>query len=853
MLYLALVKNSLCSIKELIRKSLKLPFCLAVSAYYLLACIYSNTFNWQIASLIAVIALIIAFCWLIPHENINHRLDKQVNYLSRKTTYNRPYSICLILIELFAFSFLSYRYFSDLARQREIAKIYIKPYSLEQAKDIGNSNFYYYSKNLENTKAKLKIEKFQKEVDLPVITSNLLQRTKGVEQCFAQTMEGLRVLLVFTNESSAVFPSHVLQAGTALRIKGNLELPKIANITSSFSEQHYLACHGIYLILKVKMWRTCRLHMSLLQRISLSIYKLQNFHYYWHRLLGRHLNNVDVGLVQAVSMANGTYLSNLDKRAFQLAGIIHVLVASGQHLHYLLLLLMLGLEASSLNWYKRQFFALILLIIFACFYFYELAFWRALCQFIVEETAKLFRHNWSKLRALSAGNFLLLAWQPYAIISISFQLSLLACLVLYFWQPYFQTLSTFKINAKGQRERLYLHSMSAYYKTVQSIAKQKPIFWQAKLCHNPLVRGLIIMLSIQLIYGICNLSEAQLSLAQILGNLLLLPQLTIMSITFNIFSFLNAVAISFNLSFSTTIASALSCFVKYLRLNLQFIAKFSSWTVNKRTLLVICLLFYIVFLICKSFNAHKNKASSIVIIYNRSKLCTCPLLIILLLLIPLCRLTQYNLFYFSHGQAEAFILQYQQAGQSRNLLFIQAASKDTPIITQYMRQKNIAYFDIVAIANLKSLNFGACKKLAEQGMIKHIICKCEQNTNRDLQTFNYLEQLCQFRHIKLLALTRQELNKQIPIHLTDQLSLHMYFAESDDSLRVLIKAGKQIIMNWPNYVAKEFRKRQMNLVDKEWIISQNWLTKRVTITTNYGLHSLSGYLGIIKAKGEVKN
>lgn len=849
MWYLALVKNSLHIIKELARKSLKLPFCLAVSAFYLLACIYSNTFNWLISSLIAVNVLIVALCWLISNENINHySVNKQVNYLSRKTTYKRSYSICLILIELLAFSFLSYRYFSDLARQREIVKTYIKPYSLEQAKNIDNSNFYYYSKELENRKAKLQIDKFEKTIDLPVITSNLLQSKKGVEQCFAQTMEGLRVLLVFTNESSAVSPSRILQAGTALMIRGNLELPKIANISSSFSEQYYLASHGIYLILKVKTWRTCRLNISFLQRLSLSIYRLQNFHYYWHRLLSKHLNNVDVGLVQAVSMANGTYLSNIDKKAFQQAGIIHVLVASGQHLHYLLLFLMLGLEASSLNWYKRQLFALILLIIFACFYFYDLAFWRALCQFIVEEIAKLCGCNWSKLRSLSVGNFLLLAWQPYAIISISFQLSLLACLVLYFWQPYFQTLSTFKINTKGRREKLYLHSMSAYYKTVQRIAKQKSIFWQAKLCNNHLLRGLIIMLSIQSIYGICNLLEAQLSLTQILGNLLLLPQLTIFSITFNIFSFLNAVAISFNLSFSATIASVLSCLVKYLRLNLLFFAKFSSWTVNKRTLLVICLLFYIVFLICKSFNVHENRASSSSVLCYRSKLCNCLLLIILLFLIQLCRLTQYKLLYFSHGQAETFILQYQQAGQAHNLLFIQAASKNTPIITQYMRQKNIAYFDIAVIASFRSLNFGVCKKLAEQGMIKHIICKCEPKTNRDFQTFSYLEQLCRFRHIKLLALTRRELRKQIQIHLTNQLSLHIFFAESDDSLRALLKSGKQIIMNWPNYVQKEFGKRQMNVVDKEWIISQNWLTKRVTITTNYSLRSLSGYLGIIKAR-----
>lgn len=849
MWYLALVKNNLYIIRELIRKSLKLPFCLAVSAHYLLVRIYQNTFNWLISSLIAVNVLIVALCCLIPNENINqHLVNTRVNYLSRKTTYKRSYSICLVLIELFAFIFLSYRYFSDLARQREIVTTYIKPYRVEQAKNIDNSNFYYYSKALETKKAKLQIDKFQKAIDLPVITSNLLQSKKGVEQCFAQTMEGLRVLLVFTNESSAVFPSRILQAGTALRIKGNLELPKIANITSSFSEQHYLASNGIYLIIKVKTWRTCRLNMSLLQRISLSIYKLQNFHYYWHRILSKHLNNVDGGLVQAVSLANGTYLSNLDKKAFQQAGIIHVLVASGQHLHYFLLFLMLGLEASSLNWYKRQFFALILLIIFASFYFYELAFWRALCQFIVEEIAKLCGCNWSKLRSLSVGNFLLLTWQPYAIISISFQLSLLACLVLYFWQPYFQTLSTFKINAKGRGERLYLHSMSAYYKTVQRIAKQKAIFWQAKLCNNHLVRGLIIMLSIQLIYGICNLAEAQLSLTQILGNLLLLPQLTILSVTFNIFSFLNAVAISFNLSFSSTIASILSYLVKYLRFNLLFLAKFRYWTVNKRTLLVICLFFYIAFLIRKSFNMHENKAGSTLILYYRSKLCTCLLLIILLFLMYLCRLTQYNLHYFSHGQAEAFIFQYRQAGQAHHLLFIQAASKDTPIIKQYMRQKDIAYFDMAVIASFRNLNFGACKKLAEQGLIKYIICRYEPITNRDFQTFSYLEQLCQFRQIKLLALTRQGLKKQISLHLTNQLSLHMYFVERDDSLRVFLKYGKQIIMNWPNYVQKGFGKRQMNVVDKEWIISQNWLTKRVTITTNYSLRSLSGYLGIIKAR-----
>lgn len=544
---IALVKMLALYILGLYRQCLNLPLILAVFIYYLLVLLYKRNFNWHYSLFVASLFLLA----LMLLQIISSSLAQKTEICSKKLSKYRTYIVFALVVEMLAFALLTWRYCADLKEQRALLKPYFANY--------------------------------KQLITLPVYTSSLMIEKSNSHQCYACTKSGLRLLLIFKNSSFSLRTSKLIKAGSLLEVKGSLCTPKLARGRGDFSERDYLASYGVYAKLKVKTWKTKAVQVSFRQFWQISISKLQNFHYYWHQLLSLYLPKADAGLVQALSLANGTYLSKQDKQAFQQAGIIHVLVASGQHINYLVILLMLIVEASSLNWHKRQLLSIVMLLILACFYLREVAFWRALCQFVVLHIARLRGHNLSKLQALSISNGILLSWKPYFITNLSFHLSLLACLTIYFCQSYFKQHSTYK---------------SVHKKQTATIASQ--------LIQKRILQNMLIMLCIQLVYGIFNLLDKSITLAQVLGNLFVLPQLLIMHLVLNLLSLLNALAVTFNLpKFACNVAVFIKFLLGYLRLILNLVNKCAVFSLDKRQLLLGLLCFLGIYCFVKIRQAAK--------------------------------------------------------------------------------------------------------------------------------------------------------------------------------------------------------------------------------------------------------
>ncbi len=816
-------KQSLVYILALYLKFSYAPFALAVIAYALTIINFAGSFSIKqslsLGSLMLLLALSLQFVAM---------------YVTRcKAGFNWQFGLYLACLQILCFSFLTWRYFNDLTEQRQLIEPYISNYNrtvssefqsailgeLKSAKRL-TGHFYHQSLDLAKQFPFLQTEKWHLAIKTKVLTTSLLQtRQYGTKQCIAQTPNRLRLQLVFPNSSFSKLTTAYLKAGDYLEVQGSLEAPPNALTADGFDARRYLASKGIYLILQVKSWKTIDpSQLSWPNRLLKSLVSLQNMHYYWQQLLRHSLNEEDAGLAQAVSLANGNYLAKRDKSAFQTAGIIHALVASGQHVNYLLALIFLLVEASPFTWYKRQILALCLLAFLACFYLTEIAFWRAILQYVLLQISHLSGRNLNKFKLASLANFFLLAWQPYLISNISFHLSLLACLTLYCLQVIMfrqrkqkangsqsKLIANLTSKSANKARRYYPHSLTDFYRAKQ---QKQTNYWYAflkNLMNSRISQASLIVLVIQLVYSLFNLLNDELSLAKILANSLILPILVYLALLFNSLNIVNALAYLCSLPIYRVIGELLKFSLDFLRQALAWVNCFSSYKVSNKQLFSAGLMLMLTYLFRQHYIAKLPIKRSVF----KWRFISLLSLAFCLGICYLFNLTIYSLHFLAVGQGDACVIQYWQALQKHYCLIDGGEAKNFSTIRDFMQAQAVRTFDLAIISHFDSDHYGGIFNLAKAGQVKAIICSKPLANSEKFVVYQELSTICQAKQIELVALPRLKLDRLPDIVLNKRLKLHFIQVksyseqENDYSLGLYLSFNKQNIALFTGDISKE--------------------------------------------------
>lgn len=516
-------------------KAVRIPLLFALIAYYELTRTFIRSGNSKISLLSAslILTLSVAMSLFAYRQRQRPCTGKE-----QKRTEKNSFVIS-IAGNIAVFLILSFLYQNNYWKQQKIYHMYASDFK------AANANTDY-------------------ETEIDVVSENLLTEAGRLYTVQAESLDGLRLKLDLPVELLQGEKREDIAAGTLLRLNGKMSIPQN---TFKFAEKDYLAGQGIYAKISVKKISKIQKRLPFYWRLKQAVYRLQNFHAAWYKLLAHSLSSADAGLLQAVCWAEGTYLSKDDKTAFKQAGIIHVLVASGQHAYLVLLVICLIVEAVNIRWGQRRILTTLILTLFACFYWTQVAFWRAVIQLCLAEVTKVCRRNYSKIKLLFYGNGLLLLWRPYLINNFSFHLSLTACLSIYLFLPYWQKIQNKKTEEEDYR-KLREKDLTVTFSPYAVRDCLQPLF-------NKLIASLFCLACVQTVYSYCGLLESKLTLAFILGNIIILPQMTLLCLLFQMLSLIYLLLFVFcrqNLYFIPAIFQHL---LHYLRLNLHWVNSFT--------------------------------------------------------------------------------------------------------------------------------------------------------------------------------------------------------------------------------------------------------------------------------------
>jgi competence protein ComEC len=246
------------------------------------------------------------------------------------------------------------------------------------------------------------------------------------------------IIVYFQKDSSTAS----LQYGNRLLLRQPLQLIKNAGNPGGFDYSKYCQYQGLYYQFFLKPGQYSLLQGTETNFKATSIYKIRKWVI---EVIEENISGTkEAGLAEALLIG---YKDDLDKnlvQAYSNTGVVHVIAISGLHLgliYWLLQLLTIKLKSRKYTQWLQP-----LIIIFGLWGFSLLAgagpsVIRSAVMFTCLVVGKLFNKNGSSLNALAAAAFLLLAYNPYWLWDVGFQLSFAAVLsIVIFYQPIYNWL-----------------------------------------------------------------------------------------------------------------------------------------------------------------------------------------------------------------------------------------------------------------------------------------------------------------------------------------------------------------------------------------------------------------------------
>lgn len=750
---------------EVLLRYASLPAAPALLFFALFSYLYHRNYSLQISFLSASCLLLVTIAAINALYTYLHLHDARFRYdLRLQQQYrNRKYSIA---VNVLLFCVLCLNFHMHFYKQQMLFQELI-----QKSDKIGSRQFAYDEHTwLNSLPAKLNLP-FRDDI---IISSLLQQRAEQkYSVCDAHSLKGLKFKVIIP----AKLGDKEITPGSLLKVDAVINLPLTALNESDFDYRRYLAGKGIYLELQIKAFSISSVaDLPFWQRLSAKIYSLQNVKYHVQRYFRSILPPQDAGFLQALLFANGEYLDKDDKQAFQSAGIIHTLVASGQHVQIFMLCILAFIESGKLKWRYRQLCAVFCLLLSAFIYFTDIAFVRACLQYLCLRIAQVRHMNYSKLSVLLFSTVLILLIRPYLIADISLQLSFVAAFVIYEAAPALSRKSLLR-KSKGS-----LHNI---------------------LCSSS--RNLLILCLIQSAYSVCGLLHDKLSLSLIAGNILLLSQFCLLVPALFLISGCDIVFFALFNRHPEFASNLLKTLLRYIRAASAAINNYEVAAVGRKDFLMLSMLMIILTAILKELIII-SKTTPVLSTYRQAlsrlklkSVCLAALLIYSGFTAGLHLAFSIN--FVAVGQGDACIIAYRRQVNTEYILIDGGPAKHSRNLKNYLRDKGIKKIDLALITHFDEDHYGGIMQLAQAKQIRSIVANLPLEPKK-LKIYRQLQLICEANDIKLQTVPistsafRQELllNRDLSLFLWRAGSLESTHEENDFSFTCnLLYRGQSVL------------------------------------------------------------
>lgn len=175
-----------------------------------------------------------------------------------------------------------------------------------------------------------------------------------------------------------------------------------------------------------------------------------NIRSYVKNMVSSRFKGDTAGLLLAITTGDKTLLSDEFSANIKTTGISHVVVVSGMHLAIIMMAIFWCLDRLFYNKYIRCVIAILSVILICSVCGFTMSIIRAGVMFIVAGFAPIFNRTNDSLNSLLTAVTIVLICSPFAILNISFQLSVLSTISIIWIVPFYSGLikEHFKIKSK---------------------------------------------------------------------------------------------------------------------------------------------------------------------------------------------------------------------------------------------------------------------------------------------------------------------------------------------------------------------------------------------------------------------
>ncbi len=162
------------------------------------------------------------------------------------------------------------------------------------------------------------------------------------------------------------------------------------------------------------------------------------------------------GLMLAITTGDKTYLSDDFLLNVKETGISHIIVVSGMHLSIIISSVFLFLDKFFYNKYIRAFLSITLVLLISGICGNTMSVARASAMFLIGSLAPIFNRDKDMLSSLLTSVVLILIITPFAVVNISFLLSVLATVAVVWLLPFYSMVFIKKFNIKSTGIKIVL-------------------------------------------------------------------------------------------------------------------------------------------------------------------------------------------------------------------------------------------------------------------------------------------------------------------------------------------------------------------------------------------------------------
>lgn len=242
---------------------------------------------------------------------------------------------------------------------------------------------------------------------------------------------------------------------------------------------------------------------------------------YVKETVSSHFDGDTAGLLVALTTGDRTLLSDKFLANVKTTGISHVIVVSGMHLSIIMMAIFWCLDRLFYNKYIRSLLSVVAVVLISAVCGFTMSIIRAGVMFIIAGLAPVFNRDNDSLSSLLTAVTAVLIGAPFAIVNISFQLSVLSTLAIIWVVPFYYRVITQRFNISSKIIKTLLSTvLCSVFAIIFTLPVTIKIFGYMSIV-SPLTNLIISYpVMIALIFNIVVLIISVIPVVKLLGELL---------------------------------------------------------------------------------------------------------------------------------------------------------------------------------------------------------------------------------------------------------------------------------------------------------------------------------------------